>query len=108
MGSGSPMYLAQSDDPLRLMARIARMYHEWGMRQAEIAPELHVSQPRVSRLLKRAAEVGVVRTTVVLPSGVHADLEERLERVFGLREAVVVDVSGRGDELTTPLGSAAA
>jgi DNA-binding transcriptional regulator LsrR (DeoR family) len=108
MTSGAAGRLAQSDDQLRLMVRIARMYHEQGMRQADIAAELHVSQPRVSRLLKRASEVGVVRTTVVVPSGVHSDLEEDLERAFGLREAVVVDAWGRDDELTTPLGSAAA
>ena len=104
MTSGTAGGLAESEDQLRLMVRIARMYHERGMRQAEIAAELHVSQPRVSRLLKRAGEVGIVRTTVALPAGVHADLEEDLERAFGLREAVVVDAWGRDEELTTPLG----
>lgn len=42
-----------SDDQLRLMARVARMYHEHGLLQGDIARELHISQPRVSRLLKR-------------------------------------------------------
>ena len=83
------------DDLYRLMAKIARMYHERGMRQSEIAAELHVSQPRVSRLLKRAAEVGIVRTTISLPPGVHTDLEEALEKRYGLAEAVVVDAGGR-------------
>src|SRR3954468_22760130 len=108
MTSGAAGRLAQPEDQLRLMVRIARMYHERGMRQAEIAAELHVSQPRVSRLLKRAGEVGIVRTAGPLPAGVHADLEERLEQAFGLREAVVVDAWGSDDDLTTPLGSAAA
>ncbi len=53
------------------MARVARMYYEQGYRQAEIAERLLVSQPRVSRLLKRASDLGIVRTTVTLPSGVH-------------------------------------
>lgn len=96
-----------SDDQLRLMARIARMYHEKGMRQADIADELHVSQPRVSRLLKRAGEIGIVRTTVALPAGVHTDLEEALEQRYGLGEAVVVDVED-GDDVTRALGAAAA
>ncbi|RYV51204.1 MarR family transcriptional regulator [Pengzhenrongella frigida] len=90
------------------MAKIARMYHERGMRQAEIAAELHVSQPRVSRLLKRAGEVGIVRTTVSLPSGVHTDLEDALEARFGLTEAVVVDAGGADDDVTPALGAAAA
>ncbi|VEG27810.1 hypothetical protein [Actinomyces howellii] len=41
-----PTSLASADSSqLRLMARIARMYHELGMTQSEIASELHVSQP---------------------------------------------------------------
>ncbi|GMA32484.1 MarR family transcriptional regulator [Litorihabitans aurantiacus] len=78
------------------MARVARMYHSRGMRQADIAAELHVSQPRVSRLLKRAVEVGIVHTIVSLPPGVHTDLEEELERAYGLEQAVVVDAGGAG------------
>jgi DNA-binding transcriptional regulator LsrR (DeoR family) len=104
-GSG-PEYV-HSEDQLRLMARVARLYHERGMRQASIAQELHISQPRVSRLLKRAVEVGIVRTTVALPSGVYLDVEEQLERQFGLDQAVVVDAGGQGD-VTPALGSAAA
>ncbi len=97
-----------SDDHLRLMARIARMYHDRGMRQSQIAAELHVSQARVSRLLKRAEEVGIVRTTVVLPPGVHTDLEENLELGYGLEEVIVVDVDGSEDAVVNALGSAAA
>lgn len=97
-----------SQDQMRLMAKIARMYHERGMRQSEIADELHVSQPRVSRLLKRAAEVGIVRTTVALPPGVRTDLEEALEERFGLGEAVVVDVGGADEDVTPALGAATA
>ncbi|HWS56957.1 MAG TPA: sugar-binding transcriptional regulator [Actinotalea sp.] len=97
-----------SEDQMRLMAKIARMYHERGMRQSEIAEELHVSQPRVSRLLKRAGEVGIVRMTIALPSGVHTDLEEALERAYGLGEAVVVDVGGSDAEVIPALGAATA
>lgn len=96
-----------SDEQVRLMAKVARMYHERGMRQAEIAAELHVSQPRVSRLLKRAVETGVVRTTVSLPPGVHTDLEDELEALYGISEAVVVDAADDQDLLRS-LGAATA
>src|SRR4051812_21869307 len=52
-------------DQIRLLTKVARMYHERGMRQPQIAQQLHISQPRVSRLLKRAVELGIVRTTVI-------------------------------------------
>jgi DNA-binding transcriptional regulator LsrR (DeoR family) len=63
-------------DELRLLAKIARMYHERGIRQPQIAADLHISQSRVSRLLRQASELGIVRTTVSLPSGVYTDMEE--------------------------------
>ncbi len=76
---------------LRMLTRVARMYHEEGLPQREIALRLSLSQSRVSRLLRRATEAGIVRTVVVPPAGVHADLEDALREAFGLREAVVVD-----------------
>ncbi|PZF86673.1 DNA-binding transcriptional regulator [Jiangella anatolica] len=95
-------------EQLRLMAKIARMYHLRGMRQNEIAAELHLSQARVSRLLKRAAEVGIVRTTVIAPPGVQTELEEQLEQRYQLQEAVVVNVSGDEEAVIPAIGAAAA
>ncbi|WP_460350501.1 sugar-binding transcriptional regulator [Actinoallomurus acanthiterrae] len=97
-------------DQIRLLTKVARMYHERGMRQPQIAEQLHISQPRVSRLLKRAVNLGIVRTTVVTPRGVHADIEEQLEERYGLSEIVVVDTDDQADEhqVMPALGSAAA
>src|SRR5829696_7856262 len=46
------------DEHLRLMTKVVRLYHEHGIRQPEIARRLHVSQARVSRLLKQAETRG--------------------------------------------------
>ena len=43
---------------LRLMTKVARLYYEQGLRQAEIADRLDLSQSRVSRLLKQAEKEG--------------------------------------------------
>ena len=107
-GARTARRFGHSEDQMRLMAKIARMYHERGMRQSQIADELHVSQPRVSRLLKRAGEVGIVRTTIALPAGVHTDLEEALEERYGLGEAVVVDIGGADEDVNPGLGAATA
>ena len=85
-------------DQVRLLTKVARMYHERGLRQPEIAAQLSLSQPRVSRLLKQAGELGIVRTTVISPPGVYADLEDEIERRYGLTEAVVADTEGLRDE----------
>lgn len=84
------------------------MYHEKGIRQPQIAAQLSISQARVSRLLKQAGEVGIVRTVVTMPTGVHADLEDELQDRYGLRDVVVVDTAGLADDLLPALGSAAA
>jgi DNA-binding transcriptional regulator LsrR (DeoR family) len=99
---------ASNGSQLRMLARVARMYHERGMRQSEIATELHISQPRVSRLLKQATEMGIVRTMVVLPTGVHTDLEDEVAAHYGLRDVVVVDSGGAADYVIPALGAAAA
>src|SRR3982751_3874233 len=96
------------DGQIRLITKVARMYHERGVRQVDIAETLHLSQSRVSRLLKRAAELGIVRTVVAVAQGVHTDLEEALEDGYGLAEAVVVDVEGTDQDIAAALGSAGA
>ncbi|MFT4305439.1 MAG: sugar-binding domain-containing protein [Microbacterium sp.] len=86
--------------------RVARLYHEQGVKQADIARSLHLSSARVSRLLARAVEVGVVQTIVLPPEGAHLDLEEQLRERFGLDDVVIAD-PGTGDTIPT-LGQAAA
>ena len=95
-------------DEMRLLTKVARMYHEKGIRQPRIAAELNLSQARVSRMLKQAVEVGIVHTVVTMPSGVHSDLEDELQGRYGLRDAVVVDTAGIGDEVLPALGSGTA
>ena len=92
-------------DQLRLLAKIARMYHERGIRQPQIAADLNISQSRVSRLLQQASELGIVRTTVSLPSGVYTDMEEELEARYGLLTALIVEPGG---DVVRALGATAA
>lgn len=104
----APLRPDLDDDQLRLMSKIARMYHERGMRQPQIAADLHISQSRISRLLRQAVEVGIVRTTVTLPSGVHTDLEEELASRYRLVDVAVVDTDGGAGDVIPALGAAAA
>lgn len=91
-------YNLQYDGQKRLMTKIARLYHERNARQADIAKSLSISQAKVSRLLKRAEQLGIVRTIVTSSPDVFTELEELLENRYGLNEAVVVDVDDEADE----------
>jgi len=79
-------------DLLRLTTRVASLYHERGLGQVRIAEQLGLSQARVSRLLKQAEQLGIVRITVHVPEGVHAELEQQLEERYGLDEVILVEV----------------
>lgn len=93
----------------RLMVRVARMYYESGIRQPQIAEQLHISQAKVSRLLKRAEEAGIVRVTIHEPLGGYSDLEEALVARYGLQDAVVVHAPSEDDASILPsIGAAAA
>jgi DNA-binding transcriptional regulator LsrR (DeoR family) len=95
-------------DELRLMAKVARMYHTQGLRQMEICERLKIHQSTVSRVLKRAEQEGIVRITVSLPSGTHTDVEDALQTRYGLDEAIVVDCLEDEDQIAHDLGAAAA
>jgi DNA-binding transcriptional regulator LsrR (DeoR family) len=94
---------------LRLMSRVAQMYHIEGRRQAEIAQHLRLSQATVSRMLKRAEAEDIIRTSVIPPVGTYSELEGALREKYGLPEAVVVECSeDRDGAVMARIGEAAA
>ncbi len=95
-------------DELRLMAKVARLYHGLGLRQTEIVDRLNLSQSTISRLLKRAEREGIVRITVAVPSGAYPEIEEALQERFGLKDAIVVDGDEDDERVARDLGAAAA
>jgi DNA-binding transcriptional regulator LsrR (DeoR family) len=95
-------------DEIRLMAKVARMYYDQGIRQQEITERLNIHQSKISRMLKRAREANIVRISVATPAGFFPELEDALETRFQLKEAVVVDSDGDEERVVRDLGAAAA
>jgi DNA-binding transcriptional regulator LsrR (DeoR family) len=94
---------------LRVITKVARLYYEERLTQAEIAGKLGISQVAVSRLLKKAEEYGIVRTTVITPPGAFAESEGLLEEKFGLMQVVIAEASRDTEEaVIKAIGSAAA
>ncbi|MBA5805600.1 sugar-binding transcriptional regulator [Rhizobium sophorae] len=94
---------------LRLISRVAQMYHLEGRRQAEIAQHLRLSQATVSRMLKRAEAEDIVRTSVTPPVGTYSELEGALREKYDLPEAVVVECTeDRDGAIMARIGEAAA
>jgi DNA-binding transcriptional regulator LsrR (DeoR family) len=80
-----------SAEEIRLLTKVSKLYYEEGIRQDEIVTRLNISRSKISRLLQRARDEGIVRITVIEPPGIHADLENQLEKRFRLQEVVVVE-----------------
>jgi DNA-binding transcriptional regulator LsrR (DeoR family) len=80
-------------DRVRLLAKIARLYYEQEMTQAEISSRLRLSRQRVQRLLSQAREEGIVNISIQPIMGTFADLERQLESQFNLSEVLVVETS---------------
>lgn len=95
-------------DEIRLLTKVARLYYEQDKTQPEIAGQLDLSQATVSRLLKRAKQENIIRITVNVPFGTYPELEENLQKTYGLKEAVVVDSLEDNDYVLRDLGAAAA
>jgi DNA-binding transcriptional regulator LsrR (DeoR family) len=94
---------------LRLITKVARLYYEERLTQTEIADKVGISQVAVSRLLKRAEEYRIVRTTVISPPGAFAELEGLLEEKFGLNQVVIAEAVRDAEEaVLNAIGSAAA
>lgn len=88
--------------------RVAQLYYEHDLTQADIARHLGVTRWKVGRLLARARETGLVRIEIHHPSARMHPLEKALVDRFGLREAVVVPTQSDEDALLDAVGRAAA
>lgn len=77
-------------DELRQFVLAARLYYDEDKNQAEIARHLGVSRPKVSRMLQRAREEGIVQITILDPFATDAELATALCEATGLRRVVVV------------------
>jgi DNA-binding transcriptional regulator LsrR (DeoR family) len=96
-------------EQVRIITEVARMYYEERRSQLEIAKTLNVSQGTVCRFLKRAVKRGIVRTTISPPIGTFVDLEELLERKFGLSQVIIAQApSGSEESMQGAVGAAAA
>jgi deoxyribonucleoside regulator len=87
------------------LTEIAKMYYERNMTQSDIAKEINVSRPMVSKLLTEARDLGVVTIKINHILSPQQMLSDRLKELFGLKEAMVIEAAG-GDTLATDLSLA--
>jgi deoxyribonucleoside regulator len=94
-----------SSQEMKEMVRCVQLHFRHQKQQREIAEQLGISPSKVSRLLKRAYQEGIVRVHINLPP--MPRLATALIEQYGLRDAVVIP-SGQASDLKEELGIAAA
>lgn len=93
----------------RLLVKTAQLYYEQELTQSEISQRLGLSRQKVQRLLQEARQQGIVRINIRPVMGVYGELEQGLERRFGLDEAIVVETTAYEDQsvVTREIGAGA-
>jgi deoxyribonucleoside regulator len=90
------------------MVKVASLYYKENLKQESIARRLKISKYQVNRILKKALNSGMVQINIIDPIKNISDLEDRLEKKFNLKRAIVVDNFGLSDtELKSKIGQAA-
>jgi len=77
-------------DDIQLLTKIATLYYKGSLLQQEIADRLGLSRQTISRYLKRAEELGIVKIQIHSELEFVAELEYQLEKAFQLSEMIVV------------------
>lgn len=90
------------DDNLAIYSQVAHMYYELGMMQPEIAETLYFSRSKVSRMLQKARDIGIVDIKVKhYLSRVHS-YECELKEQFGIKNPIIL-TSFEGDQTSNAM-----
>jgi DNA-binding transcriptional regulator LsrR (DeoR family) len=90
----------------KLIYKVLRNYYEKGLTQQEVAEKYNISRIKVSRLIKKALNEKIVQIKINIPIDPTDELEQQIEEIFGIEEAIVVSVSP--EKIIGGLGNAAA
>ena len=93
----------------KLMVKIATLYYRDGWTQAQTSKKIGMSRPIISRLLQKAKDTGIVKVFIKDETVHTVALEQQLEKIFGLEEAVVVPTGhAQGHTMKSAVASAGA
>lgn len=90
----------------RFLTRVAWAYHVEGLTQGEVAEKLGTTRLKVNRALAEARRIGLVRITFDTAYAACAELEQALQRRFGLASAYVAPAPTQTEAVQTMVGVA--
>jgi DNA-binding transcriptional regulator LsrR (DeoR family) len=96
------------EEKRRQMVKIAKYYYNDNLTQEEIADRLSISRQKVGRMVQKLIPEGVVKITIDDTFDDYIDLEQQLEKKFGLKEVVVASTQDTNHLTMDAIGKAAA
>jgi DNA-binding transcriptional regulator LsrR (DeoR family) len=77
-------------DDMSLVYRVAKYYYERNYTQNEISAMLSISRPQISRIIKYAKEIGMVKIKVLLSESLsNRQLSQELQAQYGFRDMII-------------------
>lgn len=81
-------------DDLSLLYTIAKYYYLEDYSQSDIAKILNISRPQISRLLKRARELEIVKIEISMHNNLQDENKsEKIKKYLGLKDILIVENS---------------
>ncbi|MEE8325323.1 MAG: sugar-binding transcriptional regulator [Candidatus Humimicrobiaceae bacterium] len=97
------------DYDIDLITKVCNLRYREEKSQKEISELLKISQAKVSRLMKKALELGILKISIIDNKSELSGIESQLEKKFGLRRAIVAQSGNYSEkELKLILGQKAA
>ena len=96
------------DEETSLLARIAWMYYIQGMTQEEVAEKLKFSRTKVTRMLAKARDAGIVEININNSFRSCLDTEDMLKNRLKLQEVIIVPTGNTEEETKAGVGKACA
>jgi deoxyribonucleoside regulator len=91
-----------------LKIKIAKLFYQSNLSKIEIGEKLRISRLKVASLLESAFKDGIVKIIINEPENSFIDLENKIEKKFGINRAVVIETSINYEETKKNIGKAAA
>ena len=98
--------MAVSREKVQKLAAVARKYYLEDLKQSEIAQQMGVSRPMISKMLREARELGIVKISILDDEQPNQRLE-RLCRETSLRGGILVEDGLDDDDTNQKLSQGA-
>ncbi|NTW72349.1 MAG: sugar-binding transcriptional regulator [Eubacteriaceae bacterium] len=96
------------EEQRRQLVKIAKYYYNDGLTQEDIAERLSLSRQKIGRLMQKLIPEGIISISIDDKYDSYLDLEQGLEKKFGLKEVEVVTTQENNHLTLNALGIAGA